>query len=552
LHRKISFAFLLLAAAALAGCARPAPPVAAGPAILRLSQRNEPADLDPALADVPDDFFVIRALSEGLVAPTTAGDGTPTPAAAERWDVSPDGLTWTFHLRPGALWSNGEPVTADDFVSSYQRVLDPATAAPKAELLYLVKNASAYNRGELTDFATVGFFASDPHTLVVTLERPAPQLLTYAASGAWIPVNPRVVARFGRRWTLPENFVGNGPFLLFEWRPNQRITVRRNPRYHDAAAVRLDEIQFIHYNDTDGEDRAYRDGQVDATMAVPYTKVEGYFRERRAELHRSPLAETRYLSFNVTRAPLSDPRVRLALSLALDRARIVKDVLRAGQEPAYRLLPPGLRPAGDMASDLSSNLFSTASAEAERAATAASSQARARALLAAAGFPGGRGFPPLEFSGWGAGARPVMEAVQEMWKQELGLQVSLLVRDLGTHVAALRTARYDIGYIALIPDIADPLPALQRFTSAAPDNYPHWSDAAYDRLVAQAENTPDPSAQAAVLRAAEERLLDQLPLAPLYFNVQTWLMRPEVRGWQQDALWTRNYVGVYLEAKAHD
>ena len=138
-----------------------------------------------------------------------------------------------------------------------------------------------------------------------------------------------------------------------------------------------------------------------------------------------------------------------------------------------------------------------------------------------------------------------MEAVQEMWKQELGLQVSLLVRDLGTHVAALRAARYDIGYIALIPDIADPLPALQRFLTGAPDNYPHWSDPAYDQLVAQAENTPDPSTQAAVLRAAEERLLDQQPLAPLYFNAQTWMMRPEVRGWQQDALWTRNYLGVY-------
>jgi oligopeptide transport system substrate-binding protein len=342
--------------------------------------------------------------------------------------------------------------------------------------------------------------------------------------------------------------VGNGPFLLTEWKPNQRITVRRNPRYHGAAAVRLDEIQFLHFSDTEAEDRAYRDGQIDATMAVPYTKVATYFQERRAELHRAPLAETRYLSFNVGRPPLSDLRVRRALSLALDRAKIVKDVLRAAQDPAYRLLPPGLRPAGDMASDLSANLFSTASAEAQRAATAPASQAEARRLLAEAGFPGGRGFPQLELSGWGAGARPVLEAVQEMWKRELGITTRLLVRDVATHVAALRAGQYDIGYIALIPDIADPLPALERFITGAPDNYPHWSDATYDQAVAQAEATSDPAAQAAVLRAAEERLLDQLPLAPLYFNVQTWMMRPEVHGWQQDALWTRNYLGVYLEA----
>jgi len=530
------FAPVLLAAAALAGCARHQAAPAAGPAILRLSQRNEPADLDPALAALPDDFFVIRALSEGLVAPATGGNGTPEPAAAYRWEVSPDGLTWTFHLRLDALWSNGEPVTADDFVASYQRVLSPGTAAPKANLLFIVKHARAYALGQLTDFAAVGFHARDPHTLEVTLERPTPRLLTYAASGTWIPVNPRTVARFERRWTLPENFVGNGPFTLVEWSPMQRIVVRRNPRYHNAAAVRLDEIQFIHCNDTEGEDRAYRDRQIDATMAVPYTKIDTYLRERPAELHRAPLAETRYLSFNVGRPPLSDLRVRRALALALDRPRIVRDVLRAGQEPAYRLLPPGLRPAGSLAADLSANLSPTAAA------------ARARQLLADAGFPGGRGFPPLEFSGWGAGSRPVMEAVQEMWKRELGITVAILVRDLGTHFAALRAGQYDIGYIALIPDIADPLPALERFTTGDPNNYPHWADAAYDQLALQAEATANPSAQAAVLRATEERLLDQLPLAPLYFNVQTWMMRPEVRGWQQDALWTRNYLGVYLEA----
>ncbi len=548
MNLKRSLPTLLLAAAALGGCARKAPPAPAAPAILRLSQRNEPADLDPALADVPDDFFVIRALSEGLVAPTTARDGAPVPAAADRWEVSSDGLTWTFHLREDAVWSNGEPVTAADFVASYQRVLDPATAAPKANLLFAVKNARAFYLGQLTDFATVGFLAPDAHVLQVTLERPTPQFLTYAASGTWIPVNPRVVARFGRRWTLPENHVGNGPFTLAEWRPGQSITVRRNPRYHGAAGIRLDGIRFIHFSDTDAEDRAYRDGQIDVTMAVPYTKVTTYFSERPAELHRIPLAETRYVSFNASRPPLNDLRVRRALSLAIDRVRIVKDVLRSAQEPAYRLLPPGLRPAGDMASNLSADLFSTASADERAKASAPAARAEARRLLAAAGYPEGQDFPALEFSGWGAGARPVMEAVQEMWRQELGIKVSILVRDLGAHMAALRGGKYDLGYIALIPDIADPLPALQRFTTGAPDNYPHWSDASYDQLVAQAENTANPNAQAAVLRAAEIRLLDQLPLAPLYFNVQTWMMRPVVHGWDQDALWTRNYLGTYLEA----
>jgi oligopeptide transport system substrate-binding protein len=543
----------LLAALLLSACARRAPPPPPsephGPQVLRLSQRNEPADLDPALASLPDDFFVIRALSEGLVVPT--GAGAPQPALAESWEVSPDQLTWTFHLRPNASWSNGDPVTADDLLASYRRVLTPATAAPKADLFFVVKYARAYATGQLTDFSAVGFLAPDPHTLLVTLERPTPQFLAYAASGPWIPVNPRVVNRLGRLWTRPENFVGNGPFVLAEWRPQQRIVVRKNPLYYGASEIRLDEIQFIHFDDTDTEDRAFRSGQIDATMTVPYSKLDAYIIERPTELRHAPLAETRYLAFNVRRPPLDDLRVRQALSLALDRARLVKDVLRGRQEPAYRLLPPGLRPPGDMASDLSDDALAGTSVAPSSAATVTSAQGKARELLAAAGYPGGRGFPRLELSGWGAGAKPVLEAVQEMWKKELGIAVVLTIREARVHVAALRAGRYDVGYVPLIPDIDDPLAALERFTSQGTENYPHWADAAYDQLVDDALNAPTAEQQATALRAAETRLLDQVPLAPLYFNAKTWLMRPAVQGWEEDALWTRSYLHVYLDP-AHE
>ncbi len=530
-------ALLFLAAAALAGCPRPkavtpppaapAPPPHPAPAILRLSQRNEPGDLDPALAALPDDFFIIRALSEGLVVPGPAG--TPAAAAAERWTTSPDGLTWTFFLRPDARWSNGEPVTAADFVASYRRALLPATAAPKADLFFAVRNARAFATGTLRDFSAVGFAAPDAHTLVVTLERPTPDLLAYAATGVWIPVNPRVVERFGGAWTQPEAFVGNGPFVLREW-----IVVDRSATYHDAVRVRLDEIHFVHFDDRETEDRAYRDGQLDTTMEVPVSRVAVYARERPAELQHTPLAETRYLAFNVNRPPLSDPRVRRALALAIDRGRLVRDVLQGGQEPAYRLLPPGLRPAGEVAP-----------AAEVAALDPAGSVAEARALLAAAGFPGGRGFPPLELSGWAA--TPVLEAVQAMWKKALGVTVLIAVRDAKAHVTALRAGRYDIAFITLIPDVAAPLAALERFTTGSPDNYPHWSDGPYDQAVAAARRQADRGGRLAAMQAAEARLLEQQPLAPLYFNVQNWLKRTRVRGWRQDPLWTRNYVGLYLE-----
>ncbi len=520
---------VVAATLALAGCAKrePAPPAPAQ--VLRVSQRNEPADLDPATSALPDEFFIIRAVGEGLLRPDPAG-GAPQPAAADRWEVSRDGLTYTFHLRTDAAWSNGEPVTAPDFVESYRRLLTPATAAPKAPLFFMVKNARAFATGATADFSTVGFAAPDARTLVITLARPMPQFPVYAASGPWIPANPRVIARFGRDWTRPANHVGNGPFTLAEWRPHQRIVVRKNPRYHGAATVRLDEIQFLVFDSGDTEERAYRGGQVDVTMAVPFAKLDTYARVRPGELHRAALAETRYLAFNTTRPPLDDVRVRQALSLALDRAQLVERVVRGGQEPAYRLVPPALRAASDRARLLNGAIR-------EDAATA-------RQLLADAGFAGGRNFPALELSTW-VGS-PVIEAVQAMWKKELGLDIAIVTREAKVHLAALREGRYDIGFMTEIPDVADAANLLGDFTTGSPTNYPHWSDSAYDALIARAALASDAAAQAALLREAEARLLGQSPLAPLYFNTRNWLMRPAVQDWQEDAVWARDYSAIRI------
>lgn len=536
-------------AAIPSGCSQrePATPAAApsGPRVLRISQRNEPADLDPALAALPDEFFVLRALSEGLVAPLPLHPAAPStpervrPAAAERWDVSADGLVYTFHLRPAARWSNGEPVVAQDFVDSYRRLLTPATAAPKAALFFLVKNARVFATGALTDFAAVGFRAVDPHTLVVTLERPAPQFLAYAASGPWLPVNPRVVAAHGREWTRPEHFVGNGPFTLTEWRPHQRIVVRRNPQHHDAKRALVDEIQFIAFDSGDTEERAYRAGQIDITMSVPFSKLETYARERPAELHRAPLVETRFLSFNTTRPPLDDPRVRRAFALAIDRAKITEAVLRGGQLPAATFISPQLYVPGiDRAEPLAASVHA-----APAGGPMTYEPTLARQLLADAGFPEGRGFPRLELSTWGVTSQ-VVEALQQMWRKELGVQVGLVTREARVHLAALREGRYDLGFITAIPDVADATNLLQELTTGAPGNYPHWSDSRYDALLANAAQERDAVRQLTLLRAAEARLLDQCPLAPVYFNSINWLMAPRVRGWQPDALWTRFYLEV--------
>jgi oligopeptide transport system substrate-binding protein len=512
--------------AALAGCAKRAPTPApaapsapaapAAPQILRVAQRNEPASLDPATTILPDEFGTLRTLLEGLLVPGFDG-GAPRPGAAERFTVSADGLTYTFHLRPAALWSDGTPVTAEHFLAAYRRVLTPATAAPKANVFFSVKNARAFATGALSDFAAVGFRAPDAHTLVITLEQPNPRFPYYVASGPWLPVRTDLVAQHGRTWTRPEHYVGNGAFTLAEWRADQRIVVRKNPRWHDAARVRLDEIRFIRFDSGDSEDRAYRAGQIDVTMSVPFTKIAAHTAERPAELHRANLIDPRFLAFNTQRPPLDDYRVRLALALAIDRNKLVERVLQGGQLATGRLVPPSLRAATDTAPRPSTHRYDPAAA---------------RALLAAAGVTP-ESFPRLELSYWSGPA--ALEAIQAMWKTELGLNVLLARREARVHLTSLATGAYDISFINAIPDVADAANILADFTADSPENYPHWSSPAFDAALARGDT-----------RAAETELLTAAPLTPLYFNNKIFLVSPRVQGWREDGLWSPDFTAVSL------
>jgi len=527
---SLASAGLILISAALSGCAKePAPAgaqTAASGHVLRLSQRNEPGNLDPATATLPDEFAVLRALSEGLLIPGPNGSA-PRPGAAESFTISPDGLTYTFRLRP-ARWSNGEAVTAQHFVDAYQRALTPATAAPKASVFYPVKNARAFVSGELSDFSAVGIQALDAQTLRLTLEQPTPRFPYYVASGPWLPVHVPTVVKHGRKWTEPGNFIGNGPFVLTEWRPQQRLVMRKNPHWYGAAGVKLAEIQFIRFDSGDAEERAFRTGQVDVTMAVPENKVPVYAREQPDALHRASMIETRYLSFNTQRAPLTDPRVRRALALAINAPRIAARVTRGGQHAATRLLPPALR-----ASPASTPLEHEFRYDPDAA----------RKLLAEAGLTGAT-FPKLELSAWSN--TPVLEAVQAMWKQELGIDVAIVVRDARVHLSSLAQGDYDIGFITAIPDVADPANLLADFITGAPENYPQWSDAAFDRAYTHAMSLAAEPARSNGLERAENRLLEAAPVAPLYFNTKVWLMSPRVRGWMEDGLWSRTYHEIYL------
>ncbi|MGA3007437.1 MAG: peptide ABC transporter substrate-binding protein [Opitutaceae bacterium] len=494
----------------------------------------EVSDLDPHLVTGLSEYSVVSALFEGLVAEDPL-DLHPVPGVAESWEASPDGLVYTFHLRANARWSNGEPVTAEDFVASWHRVLTPSLAADDAEMLYVIRGAEAYRQGLTQDFARVGVAAPDAHTLRVTLAQPTPRFLARLNQPVWFPVYLPCLAASGspyergHPWTQPGRLVGNGPFVLKSWRPGQEIVVEKSPTYWDAARVRLHEIHFYPFDSMDAAERAFRTGQLHLTETLPIGKIEAYRRDSPQFLRADPSLDTYFFRLNVRRPPFGDERVRRALSLAIDRPALVEKILRGGQQPATAFTPPGLpdyTPPSGVKTDLD----------------------QARRLLAEAGFPGGRGLPPIELLyNTSENHRLACEAVQEMWRRELGVNVRLVNEELKVVIEDRRAGNYQILLFDWAADYLDAGTFLDVWRSHGGNNHTGWSDAHYDRLLDQAERAADPVARAGFFQSAETRLLAAAPIIPLYYNTHVFLLQPAVKGWSPTLLDHHPYKYVYLE-----
>lgn len=533
--RLVLFA-ILSSVLVFGACARREAPVDAGlrNGTLLLGNLAEPQELDPQLISAYTDQNIAVALFEGLCA-LDERTSQPVPAAAERWDTSPDGLTYTFHLRPSARWSNGEAVTAHDFVASWRRVLAPTLAAEYAYLLYPLKNAEALNTGKTSDFASLGALAIDDHTLRVTLERPTPYLPALTAQPVWFPVNPRVLARFGDlaqrlpAWTRPDNFVGNGPFMLSEWSPNARLVVTKSPNYWDAATVRLNQIIFFPTESPEVEERNFRAGQVHVTYGIPTSKLATYRADNPGALRLDPFLQAIFLRFNTTRAPFTDARVRRALSLAIDREAISGNVLRGAGTPARSFTPP------DCAGYTSR-------------ATVPTDFEAARRLLEEAGHPRGRGLPPLDLQVRNDEHQPrVAEVLQAQWRKELGITLTITPLEQKTWVQNQQTLNYSISGAGWIGDFVDPVTFLDLFVSAGGNNWTGWNNPNYDALVARAAATPDPAARQEIFRQAEALLLEQAPVAPVFFGTRAYLIHAAVRGWEPSLLGLHQYKKIHLQ-----
>ncbi|MDI1250398.1 MAG: peptide ABC transporter substrate-binding protein [Lacunisphaera sp.] len=501
--------------------------------VLHRGLSADPSGLDPHLITGLPEINVASALFEGLVGedPVT---GQPVPAVAERWDTSPDGLTWTFHLRANARWSNGEPVTAHDFAGSIRRVLTRSLGADNAALLFVLAGAEAWYQRSAADFSTVGVQAVDPRTLRLTLAHPAPYLPTLLAHPVWYPVYLPALEKAGgatlrdTRWTDPANFVGNGPFVLKTWRRGEIIITDKSPTYWDAAAVRLNSIHFHPAADVDGEERAFRAGQLHITEALPVSKVDHYRREQPGVLRLSPFLDTYFYRLNTTRPGLDHQLVRQALAAAIDRRSIVEEVVRGGQRPATSFTPPGL---GDYAPPDRLDFDPD----------------RARRLLAEAGFPGGAGLPPVTILINSSGNhRIIAEVIQQMWSS-LGVSVQIDNMEQSSLFAKRRTLDYSVLRSEWAADFADPKSFLDIFRGGSSNNHTGWHSTAYDQLLQTADHTADPAARAALLQQAETLLLDEAPIIPIYYFTTVRLVHPAVRGWSDLPLDRHPYKHVWLE-----
>lgn len=551
-RRFAAFPFFFCALALIfftASCGERERPIdaAARERVLLVNNGGEPAALDPQLVTGVLEQRLMLALFEGLVRydPETL---EPLPAIAERWDVSPDGLRWTFHLRGNAKFSDGRAITSEDFLFSYRRLLSPKLASPCASLFFSpVKNALAFARGEIEDFSRVGFSAPDAGTLVVELETPCPYFLSLACHSSWSVVPAHAILKFGKiderstRWTRPENFVGSGPFRLKSWRVAYRIEVEKNPHYRDAENVWLRGIRFDAVEDQFAEERAFRDGQYHVTNTVAPARV-AVLRERGdPALRLDPYFSTAFIRVNCSRAPLDDVRVRRALSLALDRRVLAERVLRAGETPARSLVPPLSAKAPDSGTEKSAAEEATGTREAELR--------EARELLAAAGFPDGNGFPEISYLfNTSDGAQFFAQAIQEMWRKNLGVRVVLKNQEYKVYRVSMEQGDYDLARSAWSGDFLDATTFLDLFAGTSNMNWTGWRSADYDRLLAESARERDPAARAEKLRAAEKILLDAVPVIPTVFNRNKFLIQPSVRGWFPNLLDIHPYNGVRLES----
>jgi len=510
------------AALALSACERRSSQVfdGAGPLVLLRGNGPDPDSLDPHRARSVEAFVVLRDTFEGL----TRLDKTAAPVAgaAQSWSVSGDGRIYTFQLRPGLRWSNGDPLVAEDFAAGLKRLVDPATASQYAQVVDVIENASDIVAGK-KPVDSLGVATPDIATVVITLRMPAPYLPGLLAHSSCAPLHRASLAKLGDRFARPGEQVSNGAFVLKEWLQGSFIRAERNTHYWNDAANKIDAVRYLQIADENAELRAYRAGELHLTAVVPRGQFDWIRKNLAAELHVSPQLTTYYYGFNLDRPLFRDPRLRRALSLAIDRERLANSVLRVGELPAWGWVPPGIFNYGSQTFDYA------ATPQAQRVA-------EARRLLAEAGYTREK---PLSFElryNNGEVHTKLAVAVASMWKEALGVEARLAGVEFKSLLQDIDRRDVDMYRLSWVGDYNDAYTFLQYLKSDFGINLPHYRRKEYDALLGEAAQQTDAARRREVLEAAERMALGDHPLIPLYFYVNKHLVKPQVQGWYDNVM----------------
>lgn len=478
----------------------------------------EPELLDPAMSTAQATGRLIYALYEGLTAYDQAGKSQP--AVAERWDISPDGRKYTFHLRNNAVWSNGDRVTAHDYAYSWERTLRPETAAEYAYQLYYIHNARAYNEGKIKDFSEVAVKVIDDFTLEVTLDNPTPFFLDLCAFATLAPVHRATVEKYSDWSSNPEHNVGNGPFVLKEWRLFDRVRLVKSPTFWNRDEVKLNSIDVLPAARPNTAFNLYATGVADLMMdkgLAPTSLLDTL--KKRPDFHAAPFLGNYFFRFNCSADrkvsdkpnPFADARVRRAFTLAIDRKLLTEKITRGGEVPAWSFVPPG---AGD-------NYQPPTPADPAWKLGLPQIEA-ARKLLADAGFPGGKGFPIFYYL-YRADSdldQDIAVELQAMFQKELGVTMLLAKQEWTVYLNSQSKLDYDICRSSWVGDYNDPNTFMDMFVTGGGNNRTGWSNTKYDELIAAAGREADNHKRQEIFREAEKMLVqDEAPIAPLYYYV---------------------------------
>lgn len=504
--------------------------------VLHVGSPGEPSELDPHIINAPPDFRIVPMLFEGLLRghPATLA---PEPGVAESWDISPDGRTYTFHLRPEARWSNGEQITSEDFMFSWRRALTPALGSQYTFLMTDVVGADDFYAGRLDDYDAVGFAAPTPSTVTITLKQPTPYFLSNLANNAiWLPLHRATIEQAGAisdrssGWTKPDNFVGNGPFVLTEWRPNETITLAKSDTFWAADRVQLNALVYHAFDNASTEELAFRAGQLHRTVWVPMGKVPAYRAQADSPMREIDSLIARFVNINVARPPFDDVRVRRAFALAINRSSIAEHVYLHTAVPAQRIVPtgmPGYPQDNDFAYDPDA----------------------ARALLDEAGYPNGTGFPETIFSQEAGGSVNAAEALQAQWQSELNVRVEINISESRVHWDKLNRKDFTLALGGWTADYPDATTYLDLWRIGSGYNFTNWEDARYDQALAAAAAELDADARLARLRAAEGFLMEHMPIIPIVFEKDKMLVHPTMKNFTPNAMNRPDYSTVTLKAQ---